>query len=207
MGPPGIMLLTSAHLPWSLLRPTWPSPCSLQKPLERTPPPPPGRSSAQSQNPREGGSIWLPAGLVSVAHAGLVPFPRCQTHDPEAPPGRDRAFPGCWPAFGPSLKSFDVLQSPGRHRRQGCHPDSHVGNPKPRELRAFPKVTQAVRTQGPSCLRLVGEHPCSPAQRASLEPRFLPRPCVGLTGGADSHPTKSGSLGWDQALCCFSISG
>lgn len=130
VGPPGIMPLMSAHLP---------SPC----------PVPPGPALAHSRSPWKECPHLLPADPLHSCGAhqrvhptGLAPYlvsparwacvlPTGTDSRPEAPPGRGTAFPGCGLHLAHPLHCLMFPTVLGRHRRQGCHPDSHVRKPRP----------------------------------------------------------------------------
>lgn len=82
------------------------------------------------------------------------------------------------------------------------------GEPKVEGALSLCQSHTAGADRGPSCLLLVGWHLCCAA-----EPSSCPGPALESRGrgggwGPDSHPTKSGSLGWGPCIgVAFSIPG
>lgn len=97
---------------------------------------------------------------------------------------------GCWPALAPSWNSLDVLNSPVRHRRQGCYPSTHGGNPRLRELQALPRSHSWEELRGPP-----GQAwSLSVCWHGNLKQGFPSRPSHWDPGSMFSD-TKSGSRG------------
>lgn len=169
------------------------SPCSHRSPWKEPPhhllaDPPHSRTTLRRVDPR-GFALYSSLQL----HTGSEPFPRSQTleeaeHCPVA--SLLSAHPRNHLMFSMVLGDTEGRAALPTHR----------GEPRTPGARSLCRSHTPGKNQGPF-LPLAGRRASSSATgRASLQPWVLPGPGAGVTGGADSRPTKSGALEWGQAL-------